>query len=105
MSAPRTPEGAHTAADGGARRSPMMIGLGSFLILSSAALGLVLLVGDSAPLWMIGAWFVLALAVSLVIGGTVPVSPARRDGDYDRGIGTDPAITGEPREEQAAGPQ
>lgn len=97
------PGGSAAAREEG--RSPVMIGLGSFLVLASAALVLVLVAGDSAPLWMVGAWFVLALALSLVIGGTVPVAPGRRDRDYDRGNGTDPAITGEPREEQALQPR
>lgn len=80
------------------RPSPVMVALGAFLVLAAAALVLVLAAGDRAPLWMIGAWFVLALAISLVIGATVP---SRRSGPahYDRRIGVDPAITGEPREE------
>lgn len=89
-------------------RSPFMIASGSFLLLSAGALALVLLAGDRAPLWMIGAWFVLALALSLVIGGVVPVSPRPvepdRRADYARPNGVDPAITGEPREEQASAP-
>lgn len=83
-------------------RSPIMVGLGTFLLLAAGALVLVIVAGDRAPLWMIGAWFLLALALALVVGALVPVSPLAEDDGYDRGIGIDPAITGEPREEQSS---
>lgn len=81
-------------------RSPLTVGLGTFLILGAGALVLVVAAGDRAPLWMIGAWFLLALALAVLVGALVPASPAPRGRRYDRGNGIDPAITGEPREEQ-----
>lgn len=100
-SPPSTAETDRIAEAEGLVRSPFMIGAGCFLLLASGALGLVLVAGDRSPLWLIGAWFLLALAISLVVAGIVPLSPRPGPGAYDRGNGVDPAITGEPREEQA----
>lgn len=96
-------------------RAAGTIAAGTFLVLSSGTLVLVLAAGDRVPLWMIGAWLVLAMAVSLVAGALVPpggdppeagrddapeVVPS--DGDYTSSNGVDPAITGEPREERGS---
>ncbi len=69
-------------------RSAATIGLGVFLVLAAGALVLVVVAGDRAPLWMIGAWFFLAAAIALVIGAVVPTRPRRDPRD---GGDTDPA--------------
>lgn len=53
-------------------RSPLTVAFGSFLVLAAGALVAVIAVGDSAPLWLVGGWMLLAVAISLVIGSLVP---------------------------------
>ncbi|MGP9694485.1 hypothetical protein ACT3TZ_07705 [Brachybacterium sp. AOP25-B2-12] len=91
-------------------RSASTIAWGTFLILASATLVIVLAAGSRAPLWMVGAWLLLALAISLVVGAMIPAGDPREvtaptartpaAPDYTGPNGIDPAITGEPREEQ-----
>lgn len=57
-------------------RSAPTIALGTFLVLAAGAMLLVLAAGDRAPLWMIGAWLVIALAAALLVGALVPSSDA-----------------------------
>lgn len=53
-------------------RSSATIGLGTLLLLSAGALVLVLVEGDSAPVWMIVAWFLLAGALAVIVAALVP---------------------------------
>lgn len=70
-----------------APRSAATIGLGAFLVLAAGALVLVIVAGDRAPLWMIGAWFFLAAAIALIVGAAVPTPPRRDPRDASRGSG------------------
>ncbi|MDO5661379.1 MAG: hypothetical protein Q4G40_01675 [Brachybacterium sp.] len=69
-------------------RSAASITLGTFLVLAALALGLVLAAGDRAPLWLIGSWFLIALALALTVGALVPADTAPSPGETE-GEGTD----------------
>lgn len=76
MSAREEPRAGHRSA------SATTVAAGCFLVLSTLTLLGVIAAGDRIPLWSIVTCFLLALAVSIVVGAIVPAAPPRgaRDG-------------------------